>query len=152
MTKNKQSINPNIGTIIGSGILAYGQYSKNDSIKKVAFVTFVLMAIMTVPVFLTGEAAEETVEHLAGVSENLIEEHEELAEKAIWLMGILGVLSIVSFIAIVKKLSYSKTISLVTLLISLATFGLFAIVGDWGGQIRHSEIRADSTGFEAGRN
>ncbi len=139
---------PIIGAIIGIGILAYGQYSKNDSIKKVAFVTFVLMAIMTIPVFLTGEAAEETVEHLAGVSENLIEEHEELAEKAIWLMGLLGVLSIVSFFAIVKKLSFSRTISLVTLLISLATFGIFAKVGNLGGQIRHSDIRANNTSFE----
>ncbi len=139
---------PIIGTIVGSGILAYGQYSKNDSIKKVAFVTFVFMAIMTIPVFLTGEEAEETVEHLAGVSENLIEDHEELAEKAIWLMGLLGILSIVSFFAIVKKLSFSKTISLATLLISLTTFALFAKVGNLGGQIRHSEIRANSTSFE----
>ena len=77
---------PIIGTIIGIGILTYGQFSKNDSIKKVALSTFIIMSLLTIPVFLTGEEAEESVEHLAGVSENIIEEHEELAEKAIWLM------------------------------------------------------------------
>ena len=41
------------------------------------------MAVLTIPVFLTGEETEESVEHLAGVSHDLIEEHEELAEKAI---------------------------------------------------------------------
>ncbi|MBT6686200.1 MAG: hypothetical protein HOB05_07740 [Bacteroidetes bacterium] len=144
---------PIIGTIIGIGILAYGQFSKNDEIKKVALVTFVLMAILTIPVFLTGEEAEETVEHIAGISEQLIENHEELAEKAIWLMGLLGALSLISFYMINKKLSLAKTITLITLVVSLATFGLFAQVGNLGGQIRHSEIRTENdNGQDDNRN
>ncbi|MEQ9405605.1 MAG: hypothetical protein RIM99_18595 [Cyclobacteriaceae bacterium] len=103
------------------------------------------MSILTIPVFLTGEEAEESVEHLSGVSENMIEEHEELAEKAIWLMGLLGALSLLSLYAIVKKISFSKTLTLSTLVVSLITFGVFAKVGNLGGQIRHSEIRATKT-------
>jgi uncharacterized membrane protein len=136
---------PIIGTIIGIGILAYGQFSKNIDIQKVALVTFILMALLTIPVFLTGEEAGEAVENIAGVSERLIENHEELAEKAIWLMGLLGILSIVSLFAIFKKLNFAKTITLVTLVISLFTFGVFAQVGNLGGQIRHSEIRTSNT-------
>jgi uncharacterized membrane protein len=132
---------PIIGTIIGIGILAYGQIFKNLEIQKVALVTFILMALLTIPVFLTGEEAGETVENIAGISEQLIENHEELAEKGIWLMGLLGVLSIISLFAIFKKLSFAKAITLVTLIVSIVTFGLFAQVGNLGGQIRHSEIR-----------
>ena len=135
---------PIVGTIIGIFILAYGIYSKNESITKVALVTFIMMSILTIPVFLTGEEAGEAVEHIAGVSENIIEEHEELAEKAIWLMGFLGVISLVSLYAIFKKLSFSKTITLVTFIVSIVTFGLFAQVGNLGGQIRHSEIRSNA--------
>jgi len=141
---------PIVGTIIGIGILAYGQFSKNDEIKKVALVTFVLMAILTIPVFLTGEEAEETVEHIVGVSEQLIENHEEIAEKAIWLMGLLGILSLISFFAIIKKLSFAKTISLITLIVSLGTFGFFAKVGSTGGEIRHSEIRTNNVNTDKG--
>lgn len=141
---------PIVGTIIGIGILAYGQFSKNDEIKKVALVTFVLMAILTIPVFLTGEEAEETVEHIAGVSEELIENHEELAEKAIWLMGLLGILSVINLFAIIKKLSFAKMITLITLIVSLGTFGLFAIVGNTGGEIRHSEIRPNNVNNDNG--
>ena len=65
---------PIVGTIVGVGILAYGHFSNNNSIKKVALVTFFLMSILTIPVFLTGEGAEEAVEHFAGVSEKIIEE------------------------------------------------------------------------------
>lgn len=143
---------PIIGTLLGVGILGYGQFSKNDDIKKVALVTFVLMAILTIPVFLTGEDAEETVEHIAGVSEQLIKNHEELAEKAIWLMGLLGVLALVSLFAIIKKLSFAKTLVLVTLITSVVTFGLFAQVGNLGGVIRHSEIRTDGSNNQVESN
>ena len=94
---------PIIGTLLGVGILAYGQFAKNDAAKKIALVTFVSMAILTIPVFLTGEPAEEAVENIVGVSENIIKEHEELAEKAIWLMSLLGILSLTSLFAIFKK-------------------------------------------------
>lgn len=135
---------PIVGTIIGIAILVYGLFSKNLEIQKVALVTFVLMSIVTIPVFLTGGEAEETVEHIAGVSEQIIEDHEELAEKAIWLMGLLGVLSLIGFYAMVKKRSFAKTVTIITLVISLGTFGIFAQVGNLGGQIRHTEIRSDS--------
>ena len=135
---------PIVGTIIGIGILAYGQFLKNDDIKKIALVTFMLMAIITIPVFLTGEEAEETVEHIAGVSEQLIENHEEIAEKAVWLMGLLGIVSFINLFIIIKDISFAKTISVITLIISLGTFGFFAKVGSTGGEIRHSEIRANN--------
>lgn len=141
---------PIVGTFLGILILAYGQFFKKDDIKKVALVTFVLMSILTIPVFLTGSEAEETVENLAGVSEQLIENHEELAEKAIWLMGLLGILSIFNFIAILKKWSFVKIISLITLVVSLGTFVLFAKVGNEGGKIRHTEIRTGAVNIENG--
>ncbi len=135
---------PIVGTIIGIGILAYGLYSNADSIKKTALVTFVIMAVLTFPVFLSGEEAEDSVEQIAGVSEYLIEDHEELAEKAIWLMGLLGAMSLVSLFSITKKLSSSKTILIVTMIVSLATASLFAVVGNLGGKIRHTEIQNNS--------
>lgn len=141
---------PIVGTIIGIGIMAYGLFSKNDAIKKVALVTFVLMAILTIPVFLTGEEAEETVENIEGVSEQLIENHEELASIAIWFMGLLGVLSLVTIFAIFKKWAFAKIISIITLIVSLGTFGLFAQVGNTGGEIRHSEIRTTATSNDTG--
>ncbi len=133
---------PIIGTVIGTGILAYGQISGNNSIMKVALTTLALMAILTVPVFLTGEEAEEVIENLPGVSESIIEKHEELAKVAIWFMGTLGVFSLAGLFAIWKKANFSRSIVWVTLITSLITLGMLAKVGNLGGQIRHTEIRA----------
>ncbi len=136
---------PIVGSLLGIGVLIYGLAINNDQVKIVALSIFILMSLLTIPVFLSGEGAEETVEHISGVSENLIEVHEELAEKAIWLMGILGVVSLIGIISILRKASFAKPVSLIVLILSLATFGLFAKVGNLGGQIRHSEIRTTNT-------
>ncbi|HAW52598.1 MAG TPA: hypothetical protein DCX54_09780, partial [Flavobacteriales bacterium] len=127
---------------IAIGILAFGLYSNNNSARNIALVTFVLMAIIAIPVYLSGQEAEEIVEHLSGISEKLIEEHEELAETAIWLMGALGVLAIINLFVIKANMNIAKGLSIITLLLSLVTFGFFAWVGNTGGEIRHSEIRS----------
>ena len=135
---------PIIGSVFGIVILAYGLFSKNDSIIKVGLVTFIAISIITIPVFLSGEEAEEIVEHISGISDDQIHEHEELAEKAIWFMGILGVFSLINLVVLIKNLSFVKTATIVTLITSLLTAGLFFNVGNLGGHIRHSEIRSDS--------
>ncbi len=136
---------PIVGTILGVLILAFGIYKKNQSVINTALVTFVAMAVLTVPVFLSGEEAEEVVEHMPGVSENIIEEHEELAEVAIWFMGLLGVMALAGLLADMKKLPFVKTLIMATFVFSIITFGVFAKVGNLGGKIRHPEIRNETT-------
>lgn len=104
----------------------------------------VVAALFTIPLYLTGESAEEVVEHIAGVSESLIEKHEGSAEVSLILIEILGGLSLVALFLQCKR----QTISLV-LIRNLLFFGLivFAQLGwtaNLGGEIRHSEIRSDA--------
>ncbi len=134
---------PVIGILFGIAFLAVGIITKNSVQTKIALITFVLIALLAIPVFLTGEGAEETVEQLAGVSENVIEEHEELAEIAIWVIELLGVFSLLGLITTYKKVSLSKVVNIITLITALSAFGIIAKVSNLGGQIRHTEIRRD---------
>ena len=79
---------PIIGTLIGSAILLYSIIKKQDAGKVTGAFIIVIMAIIAIPVLLTGEPAEESVEHLSGISKALIHDHEEASEKAFWLMEI----------------------------------------------------------------
>lgn len=135
---------PIIGTLLGSLILIYGIFTKNTSIKKLSMLLFIAMALVAIPVYLTGEGAEETVEKLSGVSEQTIKVHEEMAEKAIVFMAILGILSFVNLFALIRSLSFAKILTYVTLIFSLLTFGIYAKTGNLGGQIRHTEIRTNA--------
>ena len=140
---------PIVGTIIGVVILAYGIVKNKVEIQKTALVLFVFMSLFTIPVFLTGEEAEEILEKNTNISEQIIEEHEELAEKAIYVMGLLGIMSIFSLYSLKRKLNYSKTLIKITLIISLITFVVFAQVGNYGGKISHSEIRPSDNNIKS---
>ncbi len=136
---------PIIGTLIGLGILLYGFIRSSESVKQAALGTWILMALIAIPVFLTGEPAEETVEGLTGISESVIHDHEEAAEIAIWLMAGLGVLSLATLLLLKYNQAFSKTLMLVTLVAAVITFGGMARTGYLGGQIRHSELSTTST-------
>ena len=142
---------PVIGTIIGTLVMAYGYFTNSASTKKAALLTWVLMALFTIPVFLTGEPAEESVENLPGVSEAIIHDHEEAAELAIWAMGAVGLLSLIALLAPAAQEKAAKTMIGIAFVLSLVSFGLMARTGYLGGQIRHTEIRsgvAAATGAE----
>lgn len=119
---------------------------KSEKVKQVAYVFLVLIGILTIPVYLTGEAAEETVEHLGEVSHRVIHEHEEAAEAVIWLMLALSLSALFSLVATVRKMNMAKMISYATLVLCVMASIAFIRVGSLGGKIRHTEI--DSTNLQ----
>jgi len=137
---------PVIGTLIGSGLLLWGIVKKQDQVKTIAAAILVLMALLAIPVYLTGEPAEESVEKLPGVMESMIEMHEDAATIAIWLMGLAGLAALLSLFLHWQKKSFSKTAFSITFVLALICFAAMARTGYYGGQIRHTEIR---TGAEA---
>lgn len=77
---------PIVGLAIATIILAYGHFRREQSVISLALGLIVFLSLATIPVYLSGEPAEETIENLAGVSEELIDAHEEFAEVAFVLL------------------------------------------------------------------
>ena len=131
---------PIIGTLIGSCLLLWGIIKKNGHTKSIAAFLLAVMALIAIPVFLTGAPAEESVEGIAGISENMISLHEEAAEIAIWLMGITGIISLAALFMAWKKHKQANNVFLVAFIFSAVCFASMARTGYLGGQIRHTEI------------
>lgn len=131
---------PIIGTLIGSCLLLWGIIKKNENIKSISAVLLACMALVAIPVFLTGEPAEESVEHIGGISEQVIELHEEAAEIAIWLMGITGLVSLAALLMSFRKAKQAGTVFILAFILSAVSFASMARTGYLGGQIRHTEI------------
>lgn len=127
-------------SIIGGLILFTGIIRKNESLKTVSLYMLAAAAILTAPVFLTGEGTEEMVEHLPGVNKGAIERHEDMAKISLIIIAITGVLSFVSLFA-GKKTSIAKLLMIAAFVLSLASFGAMAQTAHLGGLIRHAEIQ-----------
>lgn len=136
---------PIFGSILGGLVLSYGLWSKSNDTKIAAYFLFIISSIGAGISYLTGEAAEETVENIQGVVEANIKTHEEFALFALISLIILGVASILGLFLTIRKSPLTRTTAFVILFISLISFGLVARTGYLGGQIRHTEITNGAT-------
>jgi uncharacterized membrane protein len=131
---------PVIGTLFLIIFFLYGLIKRNEQVNNFALVGFIMVAILTIPVFLSGEGAEEAVEHLQGVSHDLIEEHEEAGEFALWAMQGLNLLAIASLVLNMKGHRFSGFFKTITLVVSFFVLLLMINTGLSGGKIRRPEL------------
>ena len=136
---------PVLATIFAVPLFAYALLRKSDELKRMSLLILVFSALVAIPVYLTGEPAEETVEKLAGVSEAMIEQHEDSAKLSMILLMITGGLSLVGlFLMWSKRAFVAGWFVLLSLVLSALTAVMMARTANLGGQIRHSEIRSGS--------
>ena len=134
---------PVVGVVLGSFVLVWGALRRSKDVVSVGLVTMILTALVAIPVYLTGEPAEEIVERLPGVSESVIGIHQDAAtvSLALCILSGLGALAAMIFNrSLMSKLAGYSLIGV--LLVSLLTATSMVMTANLGGQIRHTEIRA----------
>ena len=98
-----------------------------------------LVALTTIPIFLTGEGAEEIVEGIAGIQESAVEAHESFATMS--LVGVLtaGGAALLTFVSELRSLRLAPVLLRSTILLTCLSAGLLALAANAGGKIRHGE-------------
>lgn len=136
---------PIIGSIFGLGILISGLVLKNRTTVNTAYIIFIVSALFAFASMATGEGAEEMVEDLPTVGHEIIHEHEELAEKFALVLYLLGAVSIAGLVMNIRQHAKAKMVSILALVLGLVAVYLGKTTGTSGGEVRHTEIRAEAT-------
>lgn len=121
-----------------------------EALTRFGLVLVVLSALVAIPIFLTGEPAEEIAEGMVGVSEAAIERHEDAAGIGFLVLGSLAGLSLVTLL-VFRRRTIPRSVPVVASALALAAFLALGYVASLGGQIRHTEIAGDAgraTGIE----
>lgn len=134
---------PVVGLGIGVLILIVARIKKQEELTQLSLKLFVVLALIAIPTYLTGEPAEEVVHHLPGVSHDIIEEHEAMAQVAAIATVLLGILSAVVLFQSRRSREIPSWIVTASLLLSLVSAGMMGWTANLGGQIRHTETRSD---------
>ena len=135
---------PIFGSILGAVVLAYGLWMKSTHTMVAAYVVLIISSIGAGISYLTGEAAEETVENIQGIGKEMVDQHEDFALFALIALMLLGLISLAGLFLNRQKSSLTTTVAQVACIISLIAFGLVARTGYLGGQIRHTEISSNT--------
>jgi hypothetical protein len=130
---------PVLGVVFAGVLLAAAWWLRSPAFQRLALLGLVFFALMAIPVYLTGDAAEDAVERVPGVSDAAIDSHEDAADVAFVAVEVLGGLALVSLLAVGRAPAVRTVVMSVVLVATLVTSGLFAWTSYLGGQIRHPE-------------
>jgi uncharacterized membrane protein len=136
---------PIVGTLLGIFVLLLALWRRSEHTEVVAYFLFIISSVGAVITYLTGEGAEDAVEHIQGISKAAIESHEDFSIYALFALILLGLGAIVGIILVQRKSRLAKKMRSILLILSVISFILVAWTGYLGGQIRHTELRNDNS-------
>ena len=136
---------PTVGFLIGLGLFLAAIVGKSGNLKRASLVIFFLIALLAIPTYLSGKAAQQAITGRPDVPEALIEMHQDSALLALVFMELTGFvawLGLWQFRRISRPARWNLT---AVFLLSIITFGLMVRTAIMGGEIRHPEIRTEGT-------
>lgn len=136
---------PILATIFSVLILGWGLFKSEKSYQQLAMVGFIIAGVFSIIAMQSGEGAEDIVENLPGVTESFIHDHEETAEITNWVAIIIAVTALAGFVIRKMKATIMKQYLWVLLVGGIISAGMFSYTAYLGGQIRHTEIRPDTS-------
>jgi uncharacterized membrane protein len=133
---------PTIGTVVGLGLLLLAFVRRNDHLLRASLEVFFLIALVTLPTYLTGVAAQAAVQDRDGVSVAAITAHQDAALLAFLLMAATGAVAWFGLWQGRRNTRAGRSTVATVLLLSVLTLVLMGRAATVGGEISHPEIRA----------
>jgi uncharacterized membrane protein len=147
---------PILGVVFALPLLAFGLLRRSATLLRAGWITLVVVALVTIPVYVSGDGAEKLVEDEPGVTHHTIKEHEESALYGLIGMETLGVLALAGVVLSRRPAGVPSWLPAASFVLALAVAGVMAVVAYRGGMIRHPEAHGatateEDEGDEGGR-
>ena len=136
--------------VIGLGVFILAMVVKSDDLKRASLGIFFAIALLSLPAFATGTAAELKLSNTPEVSKARIDAHETAAFEALWFMELTGVLAWLGLWQYRRLSRVPQGTLMAVLLIGLVSFGMMSRAALLGGEIRHPEVRMGPVVVERG--
>lgn len=131
---------PILGAVAAAALLTLALFVRREVLTKAALWTLTVAGIVAVPVYLSGEEAEEIAEDL-GVAHSVIESHEEAALVTVIALGSLGLLALGFLWWSTRQYEVPRWVTGLMWILAAGGAFLAGRTAYLGGQIRHTEIR-----------
>ena len=128
---------------VGLVVLLLNAFFKSTAIHRLCLGMLIVGAVSLLPVYFSGEGAEEAVENISTVYENMIENHEHAAKTTLWLIEITGLLALLALVFNFKAPKMEKVFVPIVVVLAIASMASIVTTAGLGGKIRHTEIREE---------
>lgn len=135
---------PVIGLVVPVVFLLIDRVRNDRKLEWLSLQMFVVIAALTIPVYLTGSPASHKMREMPGISAEIIHRHSSAADFAFWPMEGLGAISLYALYKFRSSSAVPPRLTAALLALALAVLGLMIWTANLGGKIRHPEIGASS--------
>jgi hypothetical protein len=132
---------PSLGSVLGLALLAVAVFTKHDGLKKFSLGVLVLVAIATLPTYISGNGARQVIFKQPTFPVGIVEVHQNAAMLTLLAMTVAGAFAWFGLWEIRRFSSAGSLTTMGTLLTSAVATGLILFTGSLGGKISHAEIR-----------
>ena len=141
---------PTVGSVIALGLLLLAFVRRNESLKHVGLEVLFVIAVVTLPVYVSGVSAHREVRNRPEISEDAIREHQDVALAGFAVMEFAGFVAWVALWQFRRRGHAARGLVAAVTVLLVVALAVMAQAANLGGGIRHPEIRVDaSTGAPA---
>jgi len=137
---------PILGTLIALALFVVSLASDRDDLKQASLALFVMIALFSIPAYMSGNAAQNVLKDNPNYSMEAIQAHQGSALIAFLFIELTGAVSLMGLwrFSRTEKNPWmerpAKWHLLAVLVLAILTSGLMAVAGNTGGEINHAEI------------
>jgi hypothetical protein len=136
---------PTIGTAIGLTLFIISFFRRNDDVRRVALEVLYVVALLTIPAYLSGVSARETLLNNPDINQPFVNAHWDVAVLAFVLMLFTGAFSWLALWQYRRTARWVPAVTFIVFLLSALGFAVSARAANLGGEIHHPEILVDAT-------
>ena len=130
--------------IVGSGftvlLIIFSLVLKSKETKRTALWFSVITGFAALAAYLTGDSAEEIVKAIPGITEAVVEPHEELALYYLLSLLLIGAIALAGLFLSRASATVLQKFTVIVLILNIMVMFLAYKTGVSGGKIRHTEI------------
>ena len=132
--------------IVGLGLLLLAIIAKSDDLKRASLGVFACIALLALPIYTSGNAAEANLVQRPGTIAAIILAHQTAALRASIVLEVTGLLAWLGLWQYRRRGNPAAWLLPAVLILALVSFGLMAQAANIGGEITHAEIRTSEDG------
>jgi hypothetical protein len=134
---------PTVGAVVALGILIVAFIRQDEPLKLVGLEVLFAIAVLTLPVYMTGVAAYQKLREQPGISDIAIRMHQDAALFGFTAMEFAGFIGWVALWQ-ARRLGRAATgIIPAATVLTIVSLAIMARAANLGGDIRHPEIRSE---------
>ena len=132
---------PSVGLVFVLGFYIAAMVANNELMKRSSLVAFVILGLLTIPTYVSGEYSTELLSENAKISKDLMSTHYGWGVASLTGLALTGLAALINLGRFMRAQRLSDNALHLVLGLAIITLGLMIIVGELGWEISHHELR-----------